>query len=53
MARVGGLFYMTVVCTKLFSFALSWSKLEKADAQISICLGSVVFSLFNGYGPKR
>ena len=40
VARVGGRLYTTVACTRLFSLAVDWSKLEKADAQISI--GSVV-----------
>ena len=36
---------------KAFPLAVTWSKLEKADPQISI--GSVVLFSFNGFGPKR
>ena len=49
MARVGGRLYKT--CTRLFSLAVGWNKLEIANAQISI--GSVALFSFNGFGPKR
>ena len=41
VAKEGGRLYTTVACTRLFSWAVSWNKLQKADAQTSISL--VVF----------
>ena len=41
VTKDGGRLHTTVACTRLFSWAVRWNKLEKADAQISISL--VVF----------
>ena len=51
MVRVGVRLYTIVACTRFFALVVSWNKLEKADAQISV--GSVVFLLFNNFGLKR